>query len=113
MARSGKRLRTIREKVEPAKIYEPDEALELLTSTSKLKFVESVDVAIRLGVDPKKSDQAVRGSSVLPNGTGKVVRVAVFTQGRIAVTGNSYQFNPLLLDQIYQSGNFIRFAAVT
>jgi large subunit ribosomal protein L1 len=81
MARSGKRLRSIREKVESTKIYGLDEAIELLTSTSKLKFVESVDAAIRLGVDPKKSDQVVRGSSVLPNGTGKTVRVAVFTQG--------------------------------
>jgi large subunit ribosomal protein L1 len=77
----GKRLRAIREKVEPGKVYELDEALELLRSSSKLKFVESVDAAIRLGVDPKKSDQVVRGSSVLPNGTGKTVRVAVFTQG--------------------------------
>jgi large subunit ribosomal protein L1 len=81
MARAGKRLRAIREKIESTKVYELDEALELLRSTSKLKFVESVDAAIRLGVDPKKSDQVVRGSSVLPNGTGKTVRVAVFTQG--------------------------------
>jgi large subunit ribosomal protein L1 len=81
MARAGKRMRSIREKVEPTRIYELDEALELLKSSSKLKFVESVDAAIRLGVDPKKSDQVVRGSSVLPNGTGKTVRVAVFTQG--------------------------------
>ncbi len=81
MARIGKRLRSIRERVEPGKVYQLDEALELLKRTSKLKFTESVDAAIRLGVDPKKSDQAVRGSSVLPNGTGKTVRVAVFTQG--------------------------------
>lgn len=81
MARLGKRLRSIREKVEPGKVYQLDEALELLKSTSRLKFTETVDVAIRLGIDPKKSDQAVRGSSVLPNGTGKTVRVAVFTQG--------------------------------
>ena len=81
MARQGKRIKSIREKIEAGKVYGLDEALELLTSTSKLKFVESVDAAIRLGVDPKKSDQVVRGSSVLPNGTGKTVRVAVFTQG--------------------------------
>ena len=81
MTRIGKRLRSIRENVEPGKVYQVDEALELLKSASKLKFTESVDAAIRLGVDPKKSDQAVRGSSVLPNGTGKTVRVAVFTQG--------------------------------
>lgn len=81
MARIGKRLKSIREQVEAGKVYDLDEALELLKKSSKLKFVESVDVAIRLGVDPKKSDQNVRGSSVLPNGTGKTVRVAVFTQG--------------------------------
>lgn len=78
---AGKRMKSLREKVEAGKVYGLDEALELLTSASKLKFVESVDAAIRLGVDPKKSDQVVRGSSVLPNGTGKTVKVAVFTQG--------------------------------
>ena len=83
MARS-KRLRAIREQLEPGKVYSIDEALELLKSTSKLKFTESVDVAIRLGVDPRKSDQVVRGAIVLPNGTGKSVRVAVFAQGENA-----------------------------
>jgi large subunit ribosomal protein L1 len=77
-------MRAIREKMEPGKIYGVDEALDLLTSSSKVKFRESVDVAIRLGIDPRKSDQAVRGSTVLPNGTGKTVRVAVFTQGENA-----------------------------
>ncbi|TVS12052.1 MAG: 50S ribosomal protein L1 [Wenzhouxiangella sp.] len=83
MARS-KRLRTIREQLEPGKTYSLDEALELLKSSSKVKFTESVDVAIRLGVDPRKSDQVVRGAIVLPNGTGKSVRVAVFAQGENA-----------------------------
>ncbi|HMA98448.1 MAG TPA: 50S ribosomal protein L1 [Wenzhouxiangella sp.] len=83
MARS-KRLRAIREKIEPGKNYPIDEALDLLKSASQLKFTESVDVAIRLGVDPRKSDQAVRGALVLPNGTGKSVRVAVFAQGENA-----------------------------
>ena len=83
MARS-KRLRAIREKIEPGKNYPIDEALDLLKSSSQLKFTESVDVAIRLGVDPRKSDQAVRGALVLPNGTGKSVRVAVFAQGENA-----------------------------
>jgi large subunit ribosomal protein L1 len=83
MAR-GKRLRAIREKIEPGKNYSIDEALELLKSSSKVKFTESVDVAIRLGVDPRKSDQVVRGALVLPNGTGKSVRVAVFAQGENA-----------------------------
>ena len=81
MARNGKRMRSIREQIEPGKLYALEDALDLLKSTSKVKFSESVDVAVRLGVDPKKSDQAVRGSTVLPNGTGKTVRVAVFTQG--------------------------------
>ena len=81
MASSSKRSKAIREQIESGKIYAIDEALEILKKTSTVKFTESVDVAIRLGVDPKKSDQNVRGSTVLPNGTGKTVRVAVFTQG--------------------------------
>ena len=81
MASSSKRNKAIHEQVEPGKIYLVDEALELLKKFSTVKFTESVDVAIRLGVDPRKSDQNVRGSTVLPNGTGKTVRVAVFTQG--------------------------------
>lgn len=80
MARS-KRIRAIREQIESGKAYGVDEALDLLKSLSKVRFTESVDVAIRLGVDPRKSDQVVRGSLVLPHGTGKSVRVAVFTQG--------------------------------
>jgi large subunit ribosomal protein L1 len=80
MARAGKRLKAIREQFEPGKAYPIDDALNLLKSSSKVKFKESVDVAIRLGVDPRKSDQNVRGSTVLPNGTGKTVRVAVFAQ---------------------------------
>ena len=84
MAAIGKRMRAIREQIEPGKVYTVDEALDLLRSSSKVKFRESVDVAVRLGIDPRKSDQAVRGSTVLPNGTGKTVRVAVFTQGENA-----------------------------
>jgi large subunit ribosomal protein L1 len=74
-------MRAIREQIEPGKAYAIDEALGLLKNCSNLKFTESVDVSVRLGVDPRKSDQAVRGATVLPNGTGKKVRVAVFTQG--------------------------------
>lgn len=81
MASSSKRNKAIREQVEPGKVYVVEEALDLLKKFSNVKFTESVDVAIRLGVDPRKSDQNVRGSTVLPNGTGKSVRVAVFTQG--------------------------------
>ena len=84
MAQEGKRLRAIREKIEADKLYGIDEALEFLKGSSKVKFSESVDVAIRLGVDSRKSDQNVRGSTVLPNGTGKQVRVAVFAQGENA-----------------------------
>jgi large subunit ribosomal protein L1 len=69
------------EKVVRGKAYSPDEALKLVKDCAKAKFPESVDVAINLGIDPKKSDQVVRGSTVLPNGSGKTVRVAVFTQG--------------------------------
>ena len=81
MARISKRKQAIREQVDRTKVYAIEEAFDLLKNASKVKFTESVDVAIRLGVDPRKSDQNVRGSTVLPNGTGKTVRVAVFTQG--------------------------------
>ncbi len=81
MARLSKRTKAIREQLEPGKVYAVEDALEMLKKFSNVKFTESVDVSIRLGVDPRKSDQNVRGSTVLPNGTGKTVRVAVFTQG--------------------------------
>ena len=81
MAKASKRNKAIREQLEQGKVYAIDEALDLLKNFSNVKFTESVDVAIRLGVDPRKSDQNVRGSTVLPHGTGKSVRVAVFTQG--------------------------------
>lgn len=81
MAKLTKRAKAIRAAVDRNKVYAADEALALLKTVSKVKFVESVDVAVNLGVDPRKSDQVVRGATVLPNGTGKTVRVAVFTQG--------------------------------
>ncbi|HKJ18364.1 MAG TPA: 50S ribosomal protein L1 [Xanthomonadales bacterium] len=84
MAANSKRMNAVREQLEPGKTYDIDEALQLVKDCSKVKFNESVDVAIRLGVDPRKSDQGVRGSTVLPNGTGKTVRVAVFAQGENA-----------------------------
>ncbi len=80
MAKLSKRMKEIRTKVEAGKAYDAVEALDLLKSLSSVKFTESVDVAVNLGVDPKKSDQVVRGASTLPNGTGKTVRVAVFAQ---------------------------------
>ena len=84
MAKMSKRKAAIREKVEPGKAYPLDEALDLLKDLANAKFSESIDVAVNLGVDPRKSDQVVRGSTVLPNGTGKTVRVAVFAQGENA-----------------------------
>jgi large subunit ribosomal protein L1 len=81
MAKYSKRMREIRERVERGKLYPAEEAFDLLKDVSRLKFVESVDVAVNLGVDPRKSDQVVRGSTVLPHGIGKTVRVAVFAQG--------------------------------
>jgi large subunit ribosomal protein L1 len=84
MARLSKRQKAIRGKVEPGKLYSADEAFALMKELSTVKFSESVDVAINLGVDPRKSDQVVRGSCLLPNGTGKSVRVAVFAQGPAA-----------------------------
>ncbi|MCJ8302577.1 50S ribosomal protein L1 [Shewanella sp.] len=81
MAKLTKRARIIREKVEVTKNYDINVALELLKELATAKFVESVDVAVNLGVDPRKSDQNVRGATVLPHGTGRDVRVAVFTQG--------------------------------
>lgn len=81
MAKLTKKQKNLAEKVTPGKEYSADEALNLVRELAGAKFAESIDVAINLGVDPKKSDQVVRGSTVLPNGTGKSVRVAVFTQG--------------------------------
>jgi len=85
MAKLSKRQKLIAEKVEAGKAYSIEDAVALLSELSgQVKFKESVDVSVNLGVDARKSDQAVRGSTVLPNGTGKSVRVAVFTQGENA-----------------------------
>ena len=81
MAKLTKRARLIREKVDVTKEYDISEAISLLKEFATAKFRESVDVAVNLGIDAKKSDQNVRGAAVLPNGTGREVRVAVFTQG--------------------------------
>ncbi|MCE3005089.1 MAG: 50S ribosomal protein L1 [Xanthomonadaceae bacterium] len=78
MAKISKRFKAMQGKVVPGKSYGIDEALSILKDNSKTKFVESIDVAIRLGIDAKKSDQVVRGSTLMPAGTGKTVRVAVF-----------------------------------
>ena len=84
MAKLSKRVRAYKEKLEPGKVYPFEEAVSLLKEFATVKFNESVEVAINLGVDPKKSDQGVRGATTLPHGTGSVVRVAVFTQGEAA-----------------------------
>ncbi|HET7413322.1 MAG TPA: 50S ribosomal protein L1 [Pararhizobium sp.] len=79
MAALSKRMRAIREKIEPGKMYPIEDAVAVLKDLPAAKFSESIDVSVNLGIDPRKSDQVVRGASVLPNGTGKDVRVAVFT----------------------------------
>lgn len=84
MSAVSKRQKSINAKVIAGRIYPITEALTLLKEVSSVKFVESVDVAVNLGIDPRKSDQVVRGATVLPNGTGKSVRVAVFAQGPAA-----------------------------
>ncbi|MTI13282.1 50S ribosomal protein L1 [Sansalvadorimonas verongulae] len=81
MAKLTKRAKLIAEKVESTKAYTFEEAAKILAELSTVKFKESVDVSVNLGVDPRKSDQVVRGSAIMPSGTGKDVRVAVFTQG--------------------------------
>ena len=81
MAKLSKHAQAIRTRVQAGKLYSVEDALTLLRELSAKRFRESVEVAVNLGVDPRKSDQVVRGSTVLPHGTGKSVRVAVFTQG--------------------------------
>lgn len=81
MAKLSKRMRTIRDRIDATKAYDLSEGLTLLKELAQAKFVEGVDVAVNLGIDARKSDQNVRGAAVLPNGTGRTVRVAVFTQG--------------------------------
>lgn len=84
MAKSSKRATMIAERVQRGRLYPAEEAFALLKELSQVKFVENIDVAVNLGVDPRKSDQVVRGATVLPHGIGKQVRVAVFAQGAAA-----------------------------
>jgi large subunit ribosomal protein L1 len=81
MAKLSKKAKLTKEKVDKTKQYSVTEAVQLLKELATAKFSEAIDVSVNLGVDPRKSDQNVRGATVLPNGTGKSVRVAVFTQG--------------------------------
>mgnify|MGYP001213428419 FL=1 len=84
MAKLSKRMQAVRAGFDKKKVYPAEEAFNLLKDLSKVKFLENIDVAVNLGVDPRKSDQVVRGATVLPNGIGKQVRVAVFCQGGAA-----------------------------
>lgn len=81
MSKKGKRYNEISQKVDKLKIYTPEEALNLVFETKSAKFVETVELAIRLGVDPRHADQQVRGTVTLPNGTGKTVRILAITSG--------------------------------
>lgn len=81
MAKVSKRIAALREKIDPNKLYPIDEAITLIKESATAKFNESIDVSVNLGIDARKSDQLVRGSVVLPKGTGKTMRVAVFAQG--------------------------------
>jgi large subunit ribosomal protein L1 len=81
MSKESKRVSSFKEIVDKTREYTADDAFSLLKDVAKVKFVESVDVAVKLGIDARKSDQNVRGSTILPHGTGKTIRVAVFTQG--------------------------------
>ena len=81
MSKMTKGRKAVADKVDRSKAYSADEALKIVKELAQAKFTESVDVAVNLGIDPKKSDQVVRGSTVLPNGSGKKVKVAVFAQG--------------------------------
>ena len=100
MAKLSKRAKMIAEKVEVEKQYSIDEALALIKDLSTVKFNESVDVAINLGIDPRKSDQVVRGSTTLPQGSGKTVRVAVFTQGEAAEAATAAGADVVGMDEL-------------
>lgn len=103
MAKLSKRTKAFQEKVEPGKAYELKEALKILKDLSAVKFDESVEVAVNLGVDAKKSDQQVRGSTVLPQGTGKSVRVAVFAQGELAEKAKAAGADTVGFDDLAES----------
>ena len=110
MAKITKRNKLIQEKLGDAtQVRSVADAIELIKSCSSVKFAESVDLAVNLGVDPRKSDQAVRGSTVLPHGTGKVVKVAVFTQGANAEKATAAGADAVGMDDLaeeFKSGNF-------
>ncbi len=100
MARMTKKQRAIREQLVAGKQYPIDEAVALLGSLPRAKFAESIDVAVNLGVDARKSDQQVRGATTLPHGTGKTVRVAVFTQGANAEAAKAAGADVVGMDEL-------------
>jgi large subunit ribosomal protein L1 len=102
MAKLSKRVRAFREMLEPEKLYPVNDALQFLKDCSSVKFDESVEVAVNLGVDPRKSDQAVRSSTVLPKGTGKTIRVAVFAQGEQADAAKEAGADAVGLDDLVE-----------
>lgn len=110
MAKLSKRQKLIAEKVgNPGQVRGVEDAIALLKECATAKFSESVDLAVNLGVDPRKSDQAVRGSTVLPNGTGKTVKVAVFTQGENAEKATAAGADAVGMDELaeeFKAGNF-------
>ncbi len=103
MAKLSKRVKAYQDKVEPGKYYPIIDALNLLKDISSVKFDESVEVAVNLGVDARKSDQQVRGSTVLPKGTGKNVRVAVFAQGEQAEAAKAAGADAVGFDDLAES----------
>lgn len=103
MAKESKRVRNFREKVEQGKFYPVEEAVSLLEELATANFKESYDISVNLGVDPKKSDQVVRGATVLPNGTGKDVRVAVFAQGDKAEEASAAGADIVGMDDLAES----------
>src|ERR1700741_1664069 len=114
MARISKRAKQINALVDRTKTYELKTALDLVKKTATAKFDESVDVAVNLGIDAKKSDQVVRGSVVLPRGTGKKVRVAVFTQGEKAEAAKAAGADVVGFDDLAEKikGGFMDFDVV-
>jgi len=114
MSATSKRTRQIRAKVEPSKVYPLGDALKIVKETATAKFDESIDLAVVLGIDSKKSDQSVRGSVVLPGGTGRTVRVAVFAQGAKADEARAAGADVVGFDDLAQKikGGFLEFDVV-
>lgn len=100
MAKLTKRQRVFEEKIDRSRLYAAEEAFGLLKELATAQFTESIDVAVNLGIDPRKGDQMVRGSTVLPNGTGKTVRVAVFAQGANAEAAEAAGADTVGMDEL-------------